>query len=83
MSLSDTHPKAEKVLIELARKATPAEKLAMMRSWSRVISKLAWRGIRRANPELSDREIDLLFVEHCYDKDLADRLRKYLAKRDD
>lgn len=42
---------------------------------------LSRRAIARANKNLSEEQIDLLFVEYHYGKDLASRLKKYLEKR--
>ena len=79
---SDTHPDAEKVLISLLRKASPAKKLSQVRSLSQTIIKLSKRALARANKNLDEQEVNLLFVSHHYGKNLADRLRKYLEKTD-
>ena len=78
----DTHPDAEKVLISLLRKASPAVKLSQVRSLSQTIIKLSKRALARANKNLDEQEVNLLFVSHHYGKNLADRLRKYLEKTD-
>lgn len=77
---SDTNPKAEKVQIELIRKASVAERISLVRSLTQTTVQLARRAIKRANPNLSDREIDILFVEIHYGTQLADRLREYFMK---
>lgn len=77
----DTHPKAEAVQIALLRKAGPAKRVEVMRSLSRTVLRLSWRGLRRANPDLSEQELNLLFVKHCYGDDLAHRLQTYLNRR--
>jgi hypothetical protein len=77
----DTHPKTEKVLISLIQKASPAQKIHQVRSLSQTVMLLSKRAIARANPDLSQRELDLLFVSYHYGEDLADRLRKYLEER--
>jgi hypothetical protein len=79
--LSDTHPAAEQVQIELIRKMSVAERLALMRDWTRTLVHLSREGIARANPGLDERELDLLWVEQHYGRDLAERLRAYLEKR--
>ena len=76
--LSDTHPEAEKVQIELLRRMSVAERLARMRDWTRTLVHLSREGLARANPGLDERELDLLWVEHQYGRDLAVRLRAYL-----
>ena len=77
----DTNIEAEKVLIELARKAGPARKFAQVSSISGLIMALSRRAIERANPDLSKQQIDVLFVKHLYGEDLANRLEKYLSER--
>jgi hypothetical protein len=79
---TDTHPNAEKVVISLMRKASPAKKFSQVRSLSQTMMQLSRRAIARANPNLDEQEIDLLFVSLHYGKDLADRLREYLGKTD-
>jgi hypothetical protein len=78
----DTHPETEKVLISLYRKASPAMKLSQVRSLSQTMIQLSKRALARANKNLDEQEVNLLFVSHHYGKDLADRLRKYLEKTD-
>ena len=74
-------PEAEAVLIELLRNATVAERVARMRSLTSMAIDLSRRAIARANPELSDEEVGLKFVELHYGKDLAGRVRRYLKER--
>jgi len=78
---SDTSPEVEKVQIELLRKATNAQRLAMALSMTDLAIGLARRAIARANPGLSRRELDLKFVEVHYGKPLAERVREYLKGR--
>lgn len=76
--ISDTAPRTEKVLIELLRNATVAERLARMRSLTAAAIALSKRAIARANPELSATEVGLRFVEIHYGRDLANAVRQYL-----
>ncbi len=78
----DTHPKAEEVQIALLRKASPAKRAWLMRSLSQTVLRLSRRAFRRAHPDLSEQELNLLFVKHCYGDDLAERLRIYLNRRE-
>jgi hypothetical protein len=79
--LSDTHPEAERVQLELIRKMTVAERLGRMRDWTRTLVHLSREGLAKANPGLDEQELDLLWVEHHSGTDLAARLRDDLAKR--
>jgi len=78
----DTHPAAEEVQLELLRKATTAQRFAIMQSLTTTGIGLSRRAIKRANPGLDQRELDLIFVALHYGQDLADRLRVYLDERD-
>ncbi len=77
----DTDPRAEKVLIDLIRKATIAKRISRMRSLSRTILRLAQRGIKKAHPELDEQELKILFVKIHYGDDLAHRFRTYLQQK--
>ena len=79
--LSDTHPDAEKVQIDLLRKASNSDRFALMGSLTATAISLSRRAIARANPDLSPQEVDLEFVEIHYGKELAARLRRYLEMR--
>ncbi len=74
----DTHPKAEKVLISLLRDANTAKKFSQIRSLSQVTLQLSRRALARANKDLTEQQIDVLFVSHHYGKELSDNLEKYL-----
>ena len=76
----DTAPQAEKVQIELIRKASVSRRISRVRSLSQTVIFLSRRAIQRANPSLSEREVDLAFVELHYGKVLAERLRLYLER---
>lgn len=76
----DTDPKTEAVLISLLRKATPAQKMSKVRSLTQTLIQLSKRAIARANKDIDAQEVDLLFVELHYGKELARRLRAYLEK---
>jgi len=78
--LSDTHPDAEKVQIDLIRKASVAKRISMMRSLTSMLVKLSRRGIARLNPNFDSQEVNLLWVEINYGKPLAEELRIYLKK---
>lgn len=79
--LSDTHPDAERVQIELARKATPAQKIAQVRCLTDMATRLSRRAIARANPGLSPEDVDLKWVELNYGRELAAQVREYLRNR--
>jgi transcription initiation factor TFIID subunit TAF12 len=79
--LSDTHPDAERVQIELLRQMTGAQRIAQWQSQTAFVVGLSRQAIARANPQLNEQEVNLLWVEYTYGKDLAKGLRDYLETR--
>ena len=77
----DTHPEAERVQIELLRKAGMAKRISIAGRLSRSAIQLSRQAIRKANPTASETELHLLFIELNYGKELADRLRAHFAQR--
>ena len=77
----DTRPEAEHVLIELLRKATPERRLELGLTFCDEGLAIAHQAIAQAHPLLSQEEQKLLFVEITYGKDLAEKVRAYLARR--
>ena len=76
--LTDTHPDAERVQIELIRKASVAERIRRMRSLTSTMINLSRQAIAKANPGLVGKEFELKCVELYYGKELARKLRDYL-----
>jgi hypothetical protein len=79
--LSDTHPDAERVQIELLRRMSGAQRIAKMRAHTAMAIRLSRQAIARANPQLNEQEVILLWVEYTYGKDLAEGYRHYLESR--
>lgn len=77
----DTHPDAERVQIELLRRASVEQRVRLACNMSETVMQLAWRAIQRANPDATEDEVALKFVAVHYGKDLESRLRKYLSRR--
>ena len=82
-SLSDTDSRAARVQVELLRNATVARRVYLARSLTRTAILLSRRAIGRANPDLVERDVSLLFVELHYGKHLAQEMRDYLESRSD
>ncbi|MGA2060632.1 MAG: hypothetical protein ABSG67_09145 [Thermoguttaceae bacterium] len=76
--LSDTHPDAEKVQVELMRQASVADRVAIMRSLTNLSIRMSRQAIAEAHPEFNPREVALYWVELHYGKQLADELREYI-----
>jgi hypothetical protein len=78
---ADTDPEAERVQIDLLRRAGPTRRVQMALTLSAQVIGLARLALRRASPGSTDAEIDLEFVARYYGPDLADDLRRYLQAR--
>jgi hypothetical protein len=76
--IGDTSPEAEAVQLELLRNSTVARRYALLASLTDTTRKLARRAIARANPELDEQEVALLFVEYHYGRELAEKVRQAL-----
>ncbi|NOY37524.1 MAG: hypothetical protein GXO83_08105 [Chlorobi bacterium] len=79
----DTRFETEAVLISLFRKASTAKKFSQIRSLSQITLQLSRRALSRANKELSERQIDILFVSNLYGKEIANNLKNYLDRLKD
>lgn len=77
----DTSSDAEKVQVELIRKSSVSRRISKVRSLSQTTIYLSRRAIQRANPSLSEREVDLAFVSNHYGEELTERLRLYLEHK--
>lgn len=80
--LSDTHPQVEKVLIDLLRKATVAQRAQSALRLSATVKQLSLRAVAKSNPHDSEEEVKLKWAELHYGKDLADRVRAYVLARE-
>ena len=77
----DTSPEAEKVQIELIRRASPTKLFNLVRSLSQSLILMNRQTLQKLHPEMSEEELALLFVELNYGKELADRVRADLTRR--
>ena len=78
----DTNPEVEKLLINMIRSMSNTERFNKTFSLTSSAIKLSKRAILRANPDKSKEELDLLFVEYHYGKDLAAKLKKFLKEKE-
>ena len=77
----DTDAKSEKILINLLREKSIAEKFDMVRSLSQSMIELSKRAIARANKGIDDDQVNIMFVELHYGRALAQGFKKKLEKR--
>jgi hypothetical protein len=78
---SDTRPETEKVQIELFRKASSAQKFAIVEQWSQFIIQATKQSIRRDHPEANEEEVALILLARLHGQDLADKVRAHLLRR--
>lgn len=71
----DTSPVAERVQIELLRKAPVSKRFAIMGAWSQLLIEANKESIHRQYPNADEKEIDLIFVARHYGQDIADKLQ--------
>jgi hypothetical protein len=77
----DTSPEAERVQIELIRKASPVKLFGLVRSMSQTMMQASRETIRQLHPDASQEELNLLFIELYYGKELANRVRMDWERR--
>lgn len=77
----DTTVEAERVQIALFRAATLERRIALALSLSKTVLSLSRTAIRQAHPDVTEEEVDLLFIEYQYGEKLARQVRAYLAGR--
>ena len=78
---ADTDAEAERVQLDLLRRAGPTRRAQMALSLSAHVIDLARMALRRSFPEASEEEISLQFVERHYGRELAAGVRRYLVSR--
>ena len=76
----DTPEEIDRVQIELLKRAGNPIRLRKALQLSDLVKKMSRRAIARRHPELSAEELDLLYVEYCYGRELAQKLRTYLRR---
>ena len=77
----DTHPDAERFLVELLRKAPFSERLRMAASLVATTHSLSWMGLRERYPDEPLNACMERFVFHLYgDRELAEQAASCLAR---
>jgi hypothetical protein len=80
--LTDTSREAGKIQVQLLRNASPAERVARVRSLSESVIRLSRRAISRSKPLLSNQETKLEFISLHYGKRLAEKVKTYIMTID-
>ena len=76
--VSDTDPDILRIHADLLRQATPARRIGLALSLSASVMQLAYAGIRRRSPGISDLDAGVTFVEIHYGAELAMAVRRRL-----
>jgi hypothetical protein len=79
---ADTTADAERVQIGLLRAASVPRRLHLALSLTATVIGAARRALEQTHPDLSARELDVLFVNVHYGRDLAAALQADLERRD-
>jgi hypothetical protein len=82
LPVESTSPAADEVQVRLLRSAGTAGRFARARALSATVIGLSRMAIRRRHQDWSDRDVLLEFVRVSYGADLAERIRRDLARRD-
>lgn len=77
---SDTSAEAERVQLELLRRAGVAGRFQLMRSLTSTVVDASRRALRETMPGASEQEVLLKWVELHYGRDLADGVRRRLER---
>ncbi|MBM3284294.1 MAG: hypothetical protein FJY81_00295 [Candidatus Aminicenantes bacterium] len=78
----DTQFSAERIQLELIRKASVAKRLALVRSLTKTVFELSWQGIRSRYPgEDHLHSLRRFFCLNYGSEELADRFIQRLAER--
>ena len=77
----DTDIKSEQMLISLLREKSVAEKFAMIRSLSESTIQLSKRAIARANKGIDNDQVNVIFIDLHYGKELAHQFKRRVDKK--
>ncbi|MEI6045418.1 MAG: hypothetical protein WCS37_13805 [Chloroflexota bacterium] len=66
----DTSFDIEQKQMELLRQAGPERRANLMRNWTTSVRRMSRYGLRKLHPDLSEPELDLLFLKHLYNLEL-------------
>jgi hypothetical protein len=75
----DTSQEAESVLIRLLRAKPAPARLSEAVAANNRVARQCKEAIRRRNPDLSEQEINVRFIEIIYGRAIADQVRGYLG----
>jgi hypothetical protein len=74
----DTPSKIEEIQINLIRQSNIPKRIAMVQALTEITVRLSKKAILRANPQLSEQEINFLFCSFTYGENLANKIKEYI-----
>jgi len=77
----DTRPEVENVQVNLLRKAGPGKRFSMTLSLSQEMIALSKQALKKANPDLSDNELKILFIKNCYSAGTAEKVKQRMIEK--
>jgi hypothetical protein len=77
----DTTEAAERAQIKVLRRLGPGKRLEMMRNLSKRTIRMSWSALQRANPGLSERQLQVKAVALWYGEKEAIRLEAALKEK--
>jgi hypothetical protein len=78
---NDTQFDTERVLISMLRGYSVARKISFVKTLSESTIHLSKRAIARANKDIDEEKINLIFIELHYGKKLSGIVEKYLNEK--
>jgi len=78
----DTNLKMEELMISLIRNSSISQKVSKISSLSQTVLQLSRRAIKRANPNLTEKEIKTKYISFHYGDNLANLYNKYLERKE-
>ena len=78
--LNDTNPIVESLQIDLIRKQSVSQRIKTSFALSELTIRLSKEAIKKANPSLSAKELDFLFVKYNYGDEYFKKINNYTKK---
>ena len=77
----DTDANVEAVLVNRLRQLPLAKKFTQIRSLTEITIRLSRRAIQRSHQGMNEKDLNRLFVELYYGKELAGRFQDYIENK--
>ena len=78
MPARDTSSKIEEIQVNLIRKSSVSKRISIVQALTETTVQLSKKAILRANPQLNNQEINILFCSFTYGENLANKIKEYI-----